>query len=447
MVDRRLSAKSCKPNVTASLLLVLIVQSGIGAPELDGCSCGPVPPPCQAYWQSPVVFLGTITEALKTEEDRVVRARIRVDRPFKGVTESTLILFDDGMCDGPDLKVGGQYLMYTRLTAQGEVPSRGCTRSRAVEAAQEDLRYLNDLDRASPRARVFGTVSAWPDGPGENPPVDGAVVAIRSSDQTFKTTTDSLGHYSVDGLEPGKYAVTVSHPEFVMPSIESEGASVSVAARGCAVIDVTMRKRWPGTIAGRLIRPDGSSAPAGVDLDLIRLEGADQAWRQLFSASALTNERGEYAFRDLAPGRYKIALHSCCFPTPEAPYPAIYWPHAATVEGATEIAISSAVVSNSYDFHLPPEVKSRVVTGVVQYADGAPASGARVQILKLPEQAITSHDAICDENGQFSFKALEGLEYSLTAVSPRNRDLTSAPRAVSINNELGVITLVLDAPE
>ena len=36
---------------------------------------------------------------------------MRIDRAYKGVAEQELVLFDDGMCDGPDLHVGEQYLM------------------------------------------------------------------------------------------------------------------------------------------------------------------------------------------------------------------------------------------------------------------------------------------------------------------------------------------------
>ena len=43
-----------------------------------------------------MIFLGTITEALATTRDgRVVRARMRIDRAYEGVSEKSLVLFDD----------------------------------------------------------------------------------------------------------------------------------------------------------------------------------------------------------------------------------------------------------------------------------------------------------------------------------------------------------------
>lgn len=110
---------------------VVALQVSITLQRAMAGSCPPTPPPCQAYWQSPMVFLGTITDALATRDGMVARARMRVDRAYKGVSEGTLVLFDDGMCDGPDLEVGQQYLIYTHRFGDGDVPSRGAV-ARAV---------------------------------------------------------------------------------------------------------------------------------------------------------------------------------------------------------------------------------------------------------------------------------------------------------------------------
>jgi hypothetical protein len=91
---------------------------------------------------------------------------MRIDRSYKGVSEPTLILFDDGMCDGPEMRLGEQFLMYTYRNGDGEVPARGCTRSRHVKYAEEDLKYLDGLNEAPPTGSVFGQVGIWRDGPG-----------------------------------------------------------------------------------------------------------------------------------------------------------------------------------------------------------------------------------------------------------------------------------------
>jgi hypothetical protein len=395
-----------------------------------------------------MVFLGTVTEALAIQDGRVVRARMRIDRAYKGVSEPALILFDDGMCDGPDLQVGEQYLMYTRRIEEGDVPARGCTRSRLAKFAEEDLKYLESLNEAAPIARVFGQVASWPEGPGGKLPLPGAVVQLQGPEGTLRATADDKGFYSFDGLKAGKYSVSADQSGFRMPSLKSGMFSDSVEARGCAAIDVTLRKDWPGAIAGSLVRPDNTPAAAGIDLMLIRIDGDGESAlsTSLFGDEVRTGDRGEYSFRGVAPGRYKVVLHWCCFPTPEAPYPAIYWPAASTQTDAAEIVIGNAVVPRRYDFHLPPEVKSMVVSGLVLLPDGKPAEGARVQIWLLPDNAVTGNDATTDAAGYFSFTAMGGLEYSLTAIGRGEHPLTSEALHYSRNSGPHFITLLLDSP-
>jgi len=76
------------------------------------CECAPPPPPCQAIGQSELVFLGTVTD-MSAQPGNFVRAEMNVDRVYKGTLKSKVELFDDGMCDGPRLEIGRQYLMYT----------------------------------------------------------------------------------------------------------------------------------------------------------------------------------------------------------------------------------------------------------------------------------------------------------------------------------------------
>src|ERR1700676_4031998 len=123
----------CKSAVRATLFAISLF-----AGRALACSCAPPPPPCEAIGQTPLVFLGTVTR-MTSEPGAFRTAQMHVDHLYKGKIKDKVELFDDGMCDGPHLEAGGQYLMYTSALPTGEIPSRGCTRSRAVEWADEDL--------------------------------------------------------------------------------------------------------------------------------------------------------------------------------------------------------------------------------------------------------------------------------------------------------------------
>ena len=406
-------------------ILAAAIQIGVASPALNACECGPKPPPCQAYWQSPMIFLGTVTQELPSSEARISRFRMRIDRAFKGVSEKELILFDDGMCDGPTLLVGEQYLMYTGRFGEGDVPARGCTRSRHVKFAGEDLAYLEGLGGAQPVARVFGQVQLSPDGPGSAGPLPGATVNLQNENkETATVTADGQGKYWFDGLNGGKYTVSVETVGFHMPEHDYGMFSATVEPRGCAQIDVTLKRNRPGRISGRLVRSDGTPAGAGIDLRLVQLPDSEDGSENWLAGEVNTDEHGEYAFQNLLPGKYKLVVHWCCFPVPEAPYPAIYWPVGKSEEEGWLIVVGESASARRYDFSLQPEVKSRTVSGQVLNPKGKPASGTRVWLGKLPDSKNSDEDNTCcalvhsmevGTDGRFSFTIFEGIKYILQA--------------------------------
>jgi hypothetical protein len=379
---------------------------------------------------------------------------MRVDRAYKGVSEKTLVLFDDGMCDGPDLQVGEQYLMYTNRFGNGDVPSRGCNRSAHVKYADEDLKYLNGLAEAVPTATIFGKVVARTDDYyGKDQPVAGVLVDVSGPTSRYTTTTDADGHYWLGGLEPEEYVVTANQPGFRMLSFDRHGKpqATRVEARGCAVRDMILRRKWEGGIAGRVTRSNGEPAPPDLDMTLILLEDRDGKERShaLFGGSVRTNEEGEYSFSEVAPGRYKIVMNKYLFPTARAPYPTIYWPAARSESEALAIEVADAASKHRYDFRLPPEPKSTLVKGMVLSSEGQPAQGARVHIEALPNNGIGREDEntpTTDATGSFSFTALAGFEYRLRASSDGERWVDSDDVSFSLAKVPQVITLVLNGP-
>lgn len=224
-----------------------------------------------------------------------------------------------------------------------------------------------------------------------------------------------------------------------------------VEARGCAVVDMIIRRTWRAAIQGRVVRANGEPAPAGLDLALILLqneEGKERSY-SLFNRPATTNERGEYAFLEVAPGRYRIVMNEYRFPDAKAPYPTIYWPGSRTEAGALAIQVSDAPLEQRFDFSLPPEPKSRRVVGFVLGPDGTPAQGAVVYIGALPDNDIVGDNANrprTDEHGQFSFIAFDGFEYRLQAIQTGAGTLHSGYVLFSLRDGSQPITLLLDRP-
>jgi hypothetical protein len=403
------------------MLFAAITHLMIWPENALACECAPPPPPCVEYSATPIIFLGTVTETIQTENGWIRLARMRIDKAYKGISEETVILYDDGMCDGPSLQVGEQYLMYTHDDGAGYLPSRGCTRSRSVKYADEDLAFLNSLAGAAPTGTISGQVTMSTGNLARTgDPLAGATIEIlNQQEKGTTTTTDSNGRYSFFGLEPGAYAVRATKPGFSRTESDEEDTA-KVEARGCAVFDLVLRKNWPGTIRGRVIRPDGTPAQAGLSLDLIRVAGKGRSQRSelLVGATSKTDESGEYSFAGVAPGPYKIALNLYKVPTAEDPYPEQYWPHAATEAGASTIEISENVNLQRCDFQLPAALQSKPIQFIVLLPDGTPAKDVNVNIGTKMNGMFTWVDGetSTDESGRFSFRAIEGFNYTVVDI-------------------------------
>jgi hypothetical protein len=377
---------------------------------------------------------------------------MRVDHAYKGVTENSVVLFDDGMCDGPMMEVGEQYLMYTRRVANGDIPSRGCTRSRQVKYADEDLKFLDSLPDARPVSRIFGSVEVRTDDyHGNDQPLAGAQVEISGTPGTHTTMTDGDGRYWFENLQPETYTVAATSNGFRMMLFGMEKPSAKVGPRGCAAVNLIMRRTWQGHIAGRVIRSNGEPASAGIDLTLIQLETREGKEKSnfLFGSGARTNDQGEYSFDEVAPGRYRVVMNMFRFPTSESPYPTIYWPGSRDEAHAIAIEVTDVGAAQRYDFKLPPEPKSVRMSGLVIGADGKPAKGVQVHITALPDNDIAVKDdnrPQTDAEGRFWFTALDGYDYRLYAMQDGVRSFHSADVSFNLKDGLSSVTLVCDRP-
>jgi hypothetical protein len=365
-----------------------------------------------AYTDTEIIFLGTVMES----ENGL--ARMRIDTAYKGILEKTAVLWDSGMCDGPSLHVCEQYLIYTHEDGSGYLPTRGCTRSRHVRDAKEDLAFLDGLSKAARTSTVFGTVSVRSGGiQTEGKPTPGAVVEIHGEGKNRRSITDRRGRYVFSGLAPGAYSVKASLPGFRQSESESKDP-VEVIARGCGVQDVVLRKNWTGSVSGRVIRADGASGPAGINVDLIRVDGEKSELLTGFTVQ--TDDHGNYSFHGISPGYYKIVLNLYKPPTSEDPYRTLYWPAASTEAASSAVEVKLTGSSLRLDFRLPPPLKSTRVNVIVLLPDGEPARDANANVgTRLDGSFAWAGTAVTDASGRFSLGAIEGFEYTVQDILTR----------------------------
>src|SRR5690606_22097843 len=111
--------------------------------------------------------------------------------------------------------VGERYLLYLDDTCDGGWwLAFACGRSIGLEAATEDLLYLDNLDAVRGKTRIYGTVSfGWNVAEEYRPSIEGLAVKIIGNKRSVTLKTDKNGVYEIYDLPPGKYEILPDIPK------------------------------------------------------------------------------------------------------------------------------------------------------------------------------------------------------------------------------------------
>jgi hypothetical protein len=113
------------------------------------CSCLPAQPLCQAYANSPAVFVGLVTEVKTSPDSDMFHRKVvkfAVDEALKGVSEKTIEVTtaDNTAACGYPFEQGKKYLVYTQAQALRLTVSI-CSRTRLLEEGGSDLTFMRGL--------------------------------------------------------------------------------------------------------------------------------------------------------------------------------------------------------------------------------------------------------------------------------------------------------------
>ena len=143
-------------------------------------------------------------------------------------------------------------------------------------------------------AGIQGTITV------EGHPLPGVTVTVTGGpkDEEHTRVTDDAGHYMVDQLHAGDYAVAISDFDTNEYGFEATTRTVSVGLRETATVAFQGDLLRTGGISGRVVVVDPD---VGLDGITVTLSGdADM--------TAMTADGGQYAFSGLAEGDYTVAI-------------------------------------------------------------------------------------------------------------------------------------------
>ncbi len=229
---------------------------------------------------------------------------------------------------------------------------------------------------------------------------------------TIDTTTDSNGCYTLSGLSPGMYTVSVnldnSFTEWDVAPIENVTVEQGQTVDG---IDLTFRKG--GTITGRIINEDIDAPIAG---HRIYLYNETRASYQRAVKYAVTDENGYFTIAAI-PGKVMIST---------------YAPDGYVDEGSIEreVTVTEGITLTLDDFKFR---KGVVLHGTVRTFTGEPVEGA----------AITDNFAtftLSGKNGGFTLKGLKpGTNLALDVLHTEKKLKGSVKLKIQPNAEVEIL--------
>jgi hypothetical protein len=407
---------------------VLVLMMFAVAPEAHACSCMESGPPCQSFFRTEAVFVGTVRSITPTTRVPPLLENVRVEFEetvgFRGVEGSTQVVFtsSDGPACGYPFKVGQRYVVYgSRYKGAEPLVTGTCSRTRPVAEAAEDLQFFQSLSSATGSPRVFGSVTQrepgtiYRDGT-EYGPVGYVWLTLKNDTATYRALTDSKGRYELTGVPLATYDLTIEPPDGLTPGDRLTHTLTLGDRRSCAERNFTLR--FDSRIRGSLRRSTGEPA-AGVRVQLIRKEYLDRNG-PVDTIDTTSDAAGAFEFREVSTGSYVLGVDIFrsygMSPDSEVVFAPTYHPGTSDLSRATIVDIRGGEAQELTPITLSPPLRVHRLTGTVKYADGTPAIGATVTLddpirkwLDLAEPIET------DGSGTFSFVVHEGLSYIVSA--------------------------------
>lgn len=263
-------------------------------------------------------------------------------------------------------------------------------------------------------------------------PLRKARVVLRSTEDQARgisTITTADGRFTLKGLAPGSYRLSVSRTGFVTNEYGqrkpgTRGAILTLRPKQ-EIKDLLFRLIPSGVISGKILDVDGEPLP----------EVSVQALRQTYSAGKRnlspasiveTNDLGEYRLFGLAPGRYFVSAGFSSWRPTDAPsaevheegYAKIYYPGTTEAAKAGSITLKAGEEVSSIEILLRQITVHRIRGRVFNQITHKQGEGVELLLMPkadTPQWELTSRAIVQKPDGSFEIPDVTPGTYVLVA--------------------------------
>jgi hypothetical protein len=222
----------------------------------------------------------------------------------------------------------------------------------------------------TPKAGIEGFVVRA----GTNEPISGARVTVGNID----VMSDTQGRFVIKDLNPGTYRLIAQRNGFARQEYGERapgrgGTSIDLVA-GQTIKDVVFRLVPGGAVAGRVADATGEPL-AGITVQLLK-PYYDETGRRRFRVERMerTNDRGEYRFYWVTPGRYYVnarpASGTSDYQIIEPGYMLTFYPGTTDASAASVVEVPAGAELSTIDFRLLRQQLFRIRGRVIDARTG-----------------------------------------------------------------------------
>jgi hypothetical protein len=399
-------------------------------------------PPCQSFWNSPVIFSGRVTEIgpVEAKSDPFMQRRVRfaVSADHRGgVGQIVDVMTGQGGGDcGYRFEPNEHYLVYAHKGENGVLSTGICSPTKKLSEAGEDLQYIDSLAAAKPAGSLFGGVWEYKalrstDEWRPQPAMPGITVTLEGNAGRHAVVTDNEGKYRISDILPGEYLLKVTAPKGYTPQADRK---VTIVGKGCLVGDFTLGRET--AISGRILNAAGEPV-SKLLVEMVPIDEIDQRYQKDRRVAEL-DDSGRFTFRDMPPGRYYLGIGLGRWTVVKHAFPKTFYPGTQNRSAAAVVVVEEGQVQKDIDFQMPPKLAERKVAGTVVFPDGKPATKAHVTVVEGEYNDIEG--AVSGDDGRFELSLLEGLNYRVRAYvnlpsgEQRHAELVSVPPKGKVTN-------------